>query len=168
MGDVCPEYADALVDFSDGELSAEERRAVQEHVAACPACRAELGRLDASLSRLVNGMVIGPVVGREPTRFSSRLGSIAAIAASVLLCLSAVYWTALRRAESKVAKAEPSPGVETGSAARISSHDALWQIALVEEQARLQTSLELLPKDEAFEEQRREDERLLAKFQSMA
>lgn len=168
MNEVCCEYADALVDYSDDELSPDDRLAVEEHLAACPACGAELARLDGSLDRLRSGISIQTVSARNRTGMSSPLGWCMAIAACVLLCLGAAWWSGLRRTDSNMAKVVQSPRVETPSAARISSHDALWQIALLEQQARLQTSLEMLPKDESFADQRREDERLLAKFQSMA
>jgi anti-sigma factor RsiW len=168
MREVCPEYADALVDFSDGELSAEERGPVEQHLTVCPACRAELARLDASLSRLRSGISTERVQVQGRTAASSRLGWVVAVAAGVLLCLGAAWWSGFRRPDSNMARAVPSPDVEVDSAQKINAHDAVWQIALLEQQARLQTSLEMLPKDETFDEQRREDERLLAKFQAMA
>ena len=167
MREACPEYADALVDFSDGELFGEKRREIEEHLAACPACRAELRQLDASLGQLKSGISTVTVRIQEHAGMSSRLGWTAAIAASLLLCLAAAWWIGLRRPDSNLAKAVPPPAVETDSAPRMNSRDALWQIALFEQEARLQTSLEMLPKDETFDDQRKEDERLLAKFQAM-
>jgi anti-sigma factor RsiW len=168
MHDFCTEYADALVDFSDGELSAEERGLVEQHLVGCPACRAELERLDASLARLVEGVSTEAVSVPGRAAASSRLTWAAAVAATVLLCAGATWWSVQRADHSRLANAVQPPAIEIGTAPKLNSRDALWQIALLEQQARLQTSLELLPKDETFEEQRREDERLLAKFQSMA
>jgi len=169
MHKVCPEYADALVDISDGELSADEQREINVHLAECPGCRAELARLNASLSRLVSGIAIEPVTVARRSGSLSRLSWAAAVAAAGLICIGAVWWSAARPGDhSRLAKVVESPSVEISSTPKLSSHDALWRIAVIEQQARLQTSLEMLPKGEAFEEQRREDERLLAKFQSMA
>src|SRR5438034_10664220 len=125
-----PEYADALVDFSDGDLSVDERRAVAEHVAACAGCRAELTRLDASLERLISGVVSQPVTSRPRAGTSSRLGWVAAVAAAVLLCIGAAWWAGLRRADHpRLAKVDESPHVEIKSAPKLGARDALWQIA---------------------------------------
>src|SRR5262245_39386116 len=53
----CQEFTDRLVDFSDGELPADERQSVESHVAKCEACRDELRRLNASLTALRGGIV---------------------------------------------------------------------------------------------------------------
>jgi len=167
MRTACPEYADALVDLSDGELVGAERGLIEQHLAVCPACRAELARLDASLGRLKSGISTQRVQVQSRTAASSRLGWVAAVAAGVLLCLGAAWWSCFGRPDSNMAKAVQSPDVEADAAQKINSDDALWQIALLEQQARLQTSLEMLPKYETFDEQRKKDERLLAKFQAM-
>ena len=169
MQRTCPDYTDALVDFSDGELPPAERTMIEEHLAECLTCQAELARLDASLLRLKDGILAEPVGVHGRGGMLLRLGWSAAMAAAVLLCVGTALWSGLRRVDhSGMAGVMQSPAVEVGSAQRIGSRDALWQIALFEQQARLQTSLEMLPKDESFDERRRDDERLLAKFQSMA
>jgi hypothetical protein len=43
---------DLLSAYVDGELAAEERRAVEDHLAACPGCRAELDGMRRVASRL--------------------------------------------------------------------------------------------------------------------
>lgn len=43
---------DLLSSYLDGELSGSARRAVEDHVAACPGCRAELERLRRVVARL--------------------------------------------------------------------------------------------------------------------
>jgi hypothetical protein len=45
----CPQIADLLVPYCDGELSADDRRRVEAHLAACPECRSEIGVLGRSL-----------------------------------------------------------------------------------------------------------------------
>src|SRR4051794_36093981 len=87
QSEACRSFADALVDFSDGELPPAERTMVEEHLAECPACRAELARLDASLLRLKHGISDEPVTVRGRGATSSRLGWTAAVAAAVLFCV---------------------------------------------------------------------------------
>jgi len=141
----CSEYADLLVDLSDGELSAVEERQVRQHVAYCTACLAELNRLDRSLRRLQSPLV-EPARSRVALRPSRRIAWPATIAAAFLLAigLSALRWQSTPNAARDLAKA---PSVERSSATLITSSDALRQIALMEQQARLQTSLDLLPAD---------------------
>lgn len=161
----CPQYRDALVDFSDNALPATKRADVENHVAICPACRAELARLDRSLARLAGGVAPATTVAvvRQPHPPTHSTRWAMAVAVTGLICCVSIWWSGQRPIEvsqSNIPATQADP--------KLSQHDALWQIALIEQQARLQSSLEMLPKDEAFEEQRREDERLLAKFQSMA
>src|SRR5436305_5070691 len=111
----CPDYADALVDFSDGELPPAERTMVEEHLAVCPACRAELMRLDASLLRLSEGISAEPVSVRGRGAMSPRLGWAAAVAAAVLLCVGATWWSSWRRTDQSLVAKLPSPAVEIGS-----------------------------------------------------
>jgi anti-sigma factor RsiW len=52
----CPEFEDRIIDWLDGELSAVERQTVENHVAACAACRnfaEELKSLDAVLASAI-------------------------------------------------------------------------------------------------------------------
>jgi len=50
--------------------------------------------------------------------------------------------------------------------AMLSQTDALRQIALIEEEARLQTSLDLMPNEPWYADQRAENEQLVLKFRS--
>ncbi len=45
----CDSIAEMLVDYSDGDLSASDRRRVERHLSGCPACRSEVERLGRSL-----------------------------------------------------------------------------------------------------------------------
>jgi anti-sigma factor RsiW len=52
----CPEFEDRIIDWLDGELSAVERKTVENHVAACAACcnfAEELKSLDAVLASTI-------------------------------------------------------------------------------------------------------------------
>jgi hypothetical protein len=166
----CPEYADRLVDFSDGELTADERLGVAEHVASCRGCQAALARLDSSRDRLINGIsstrVELPV--RAPLAAVRSLQWAAAAAAIGLICITTLWVAGIgpfARQLPEVAQL-PSP-VETTSARKLTQRDAIWQIALIEQQARLQTSIDLWPNDESYDEQRERDRRLVATFQSL-
>jgi hypothetical protein len=178
----CTDYADRLIDWSDGELSPEEREPVAAHIATCAGCRAELARLDASLALLTSG-IESDTGGRGSRRavelrkktgsagaLPSRLRSVAAIAAVGLVC--AVSGWLISQRKPTIAQpdrvAQMQPAAEPSPAPKITRDDALWHIALLEQQARLQASLELMPHDESYADQRRQNERLLAKYQIMA
>jgi hypothetical protein len=159
----CADYADQLVDLSDGELPLDQQHAVREHVAGCPGCRAELARLDASLAHLANGITNSPTV-TAPRRFRASHRRVA-VAATILICMIGVGWSAWHRASVPVAKL---PAAKPQPAPLLSPADALRQIAFIEQSARLQTSLDLLPNDPAYAAQRATNERLLVKFQEAA
>jgi hypothetical protein len=165
----CGEFADLLVDLSDGELSADQRPAVEAHIASCPACRAELRRLDASLARLRGGIVATPrdFVERQPIRrFSPRTKT--AFAAGVgLACLLGIAWVGrvFTLSNPKGMQIRPPPPSRP-PAIVLSQSDALRQIALIEQQARLQTSLDLMPNEPWYADQRAENEQLVAKLKS--
>jgi len=166
----CPEYADRLVDFSDGELTADERWGVAEHVASCPGCRAVLAQLDSSRDRLLNGISSTRVELRRPASLFSRssLRWAATAAAIGLICVTTLWIVRLRTfIPQRTPVAQLPASIETFTAPKLSQHDALWQIALVEQQARLQTSLDLWPNDDSYDEQRERNRRLVAKFQSL-
>jgi len=48
----CEELNARLLDYLEGELPAQDRAAAQDHLAECPACRAELDRLRAGADAL--------------------------------------------------------------------------------------------------------------------
>ena len=171
----CSAYTDLLVDLSDGELPFDQQPAVRDHVATCPGCQAELARLDASLVRLANGIATG--LGGRGSRSEPRLAAALrhapvpnrrlhlVVAATSLTCLLGISWFAWHSAAHRVAT---MPAVETKTQPLLSSADALRQIALVEQCARLQTSLNLMPDDPTYADQRATNERLLVKFQEAA
>jgi hypothetical protein len=160
----CSAYADLLVDLSDGELPLDQQETVRQHVASCPGCQAELGRLDASLVRLTRAIVSpAKVVSRPSQHLNRRVGL--ALAATSLTCLLALCWFAWRSATNSVAKL---PDIKVHSPPLLTPADALRQIALAEQCARLQTSLNLLPDDPTYADQRATNERLLVKFQQAA
>ncbi len=161
----CTCFADLLVDLSDGELPHDQQQAVRDHVSTCPGCRAELARLDASLAQLASGIVAPATVAvSRRSRHSDRHIGLA-VAATSLVCLGAVSWLAWSSTTSPIAKL---PVVVPQSQPLLSPADALRQIALVEQCARLQTSLNLMPNDPAYADQRATNERLLVKFQEAA
>ena len=54
----CRESTRLLSEARDRELTPEERRAVEEHLAICPACtrcRAQFGELEQAMKRFVEG-----------------------------------------------------------------------------------------------------------------
>jgi hypothetical protein len=163
----CPAYADRLVDLSDGELPHDDRTLVAEHVANCAGCRQELARLNASLACLKRG--IAPVQAErwaQPTlRSPARPVAAWAIAAAAagIVCLAGAWSIAWRSDKQPQAKA-PEPMQKP----KLSEDEALWHIALIEEQARLEASLALMPRDASYDEQRKQNEQLVAKFQTFA
>lgn len=163
----CAEYADRLVDLSDGELADVERQPVECHLEMCAGCRAELARLDASLAVLRR-------TGFQPVPHSKQ--SIPAayyVAALSLVLLLAAGFVALRFLgqddAQKTAGVMPRPNpVRPAADPPVAMDEAavLRQIALIEQQARLQASLDLMPKDPWFAEQRAANEELLAEFKA--
>jgi anti-sigma factor RsiW len=168
----CAEFADRLVDLSDGELLPDERDAVESHVANCDACREQRQRLDASLAAFRDGIVpIATVDGQRSHRFARDAVWIAvgSTAAATLVGIGiASYFNAPTsgRGESAVVKAPAGGRCELphSAAMTVSTEDALRRIALLEQQARLETSLALMPDDPWFADQRETNEHLLATF----
>jgi anti-sigma factor RsiW len=155
----CAEFADRLVDLSDGELLPDERDAVEAHVANCDACREQRRRLDASLAAFRDGIVpIATVDGQRSHRFARDAVWIAvgSTAAATLLGIGI--------ASFPKAPAGGRGELPHSAAMTVSTQDALRRIALLEQQARLETSLALMPDDPWFAEQRATNEHLLATF----
>jgi len=177
----CPAFSDRLVDLSDGDLPASERQAVELHLADCPGCRAELVRLNHSLARL-QGAVGQPATvalaqrGRSPAAWpvatAVGLGAVGLSTAAVLLIGIATFWQPRGQPagqSSPIARPTQSPAATAVvSAPKMSEREALWQITLNEQQARLQTSLELLPRDDWNSDQRRETEWIVDKLREAA
>jgi anti-sigma factor RsiW len=164
-----------LVDFSDGELPDEQRNEVAAHVGHCAACADELARLDQSLACLVNGVAIteGPVCAASGASPSRRLRPEIALTAISLACLLAVafaVWRANRPGPAPIVAnvpvASPQEVPTPKAAPAISQADALRRIALLEQQARLQTSLDLMPAGPWYDELRASNQRLLDGFKA--
>lgn len=176
----CAEYADRLVDLSDGDLPASERLPVEAHLATCRACQSELRRLNVSLATLRSALVVDYQVAAErlavhcrksqlrPRRYVVGV-SVAAVLALLLLPATAAYVRSLLPKHPAQAPGVPNTAVAVvpgPAASKSTSHDdALRQIALLEQQARLEMSLSLTPQDPWFADQRAANERLLTQFQ---
>lgn len=177
----CPAFSDRLVDLSDGDLPATERQAVELHLADCPGCRAELARLNRSLARL-HGAIGRPVTvaltqrgcspAAWPVATAIGLGTVGLSTAAVLLIGIATFWQTRGQPtgqSSPIARPPESPAATVvASSPKMSEREALWQISLNEQQARLQTSLELLPRDDWNSDQRRETEGIVDKLREAA
>jgi len=159
-----------LVDLSDGELTGDKRGAVIAHVAACDACRSELARLDASLNQLksclTQSVAIAPTVSSARPRSGWHLQ---ATGLAALLVAAVSVWLASRPnippSVAGLPQAIPdSPAVATAPV--ISQAHALRRIALLEQQARLQTSLDLMPQAAWYDQQRADNEKLLDGFKA--
>jgi hypothetical protein len=129
----CSEFADRLVDLSDGELSPAEAAIVREHCEECLACRLTLVRLDRSLAVLADALVTNmpdtnrPVADRlaessivQPVSCStaSRRGWTSAFAAGAAALVLAAMWLSRDPADSRPEEGSP-PRV-----AQSSPHDA--------------------------------------------
>ena len=168
----CPAYADLLVDFSDGDMTEQERRPVAAHVASCAGCRAELKRLDASLERLKRSWHGAEPVTRAGRRAHDWRAPAAAALAS-LACLAGLSWVVWQLATSDAAPAvaRVAAAPHPPPAARVPGppqEEVFRRIALIEQQARLQTSLDLMPHEAWFSQQRATNEKLLVIFKAAA
>jgi len=159
----CAAYSDWLVDLSDGELPDDLREQVTAHVAQCDACRMDLARLDQSLARLTTGL--SPLdcslrpgsAGASPSGHLDR--RIAAVLAIGLVCLLALTFA--------LSRANRLPDSQPQATPVISQAEALRRIALLEQQARLQASLDLMPSAEWYDEQRAGNQRLLDRLKAI-
>jgi anti-sigma factor RsiW len=166
----CPEFSDRLVDYSDGELAGDERSAIATHITICADCRAMLARLDSSRDQLLNGISFRqPDLRRRTAIALDRWLRWAAIAAVIGLMLVTSLWVMRPRSfVPQLTKVDSLPApVAIIAAAKLTPPEALWQIAVVEQHARLQASLDLWPNDDSYNEQRQRDRRLMATFQSL-
>ena len=97
----CDSFADLLIEYADGELSASDTRRVADHLAACPACGAELRlmrhSLDLARSIWLEAADDAPVPSTCCTEPLGRRVRVAAcLAASVaMLATAAVVWLSL-------------------------------------------------------------------------
>jgi anti-sigma factor RsiW len=166
--EACDRFADLLVDLSDGELPDEQRPAIEAHLAGCSHCRTELQRLNASLARLRSGFAATEKSLVRSSMPQARLRSAIVVAASAgLACLLLVVGLGWLVSAPKSTAKSPSLA-PSQPAAILSQADALRQIAFIEQQARLQTSLDLMPNEPWYADQRAENEQLVAKLKSAA
>ncbi|MEO8426388.1 MAG: anti-sigma factor [Verrucomicrobiota bacterium] len=76
----CPDYEARIMDWLDGELSAVERKSLENHVGGCAACRdfaEELKSLDAVLTSTIRRPILpenfkSKILGRVDREFSTR------------------------------------------------------------------------------------------------
>jgi len=108
MRESCKEIADMLVDYADGQLSAEQSRTVGDHLARCDDCRKLLGGLQRSLD-------LAQVIWQDslhqaerihigrPARVARHRWLQYAAAAAVILVISAtsIIWRTVHRAAPK-------------------------------------------------------------------
>lgn len=166
----CAKFADRLVDLSDGELSDEERQLVELHTAKCAGCRSELARLDASLAvlRTTGFQPVQPILQssaglRRTIYYSAALSLVLLLAAG----FAAISFFGNDDAPKTARVAPQQDTVRPANdpqSALLDEASVLHQIALLEQQARLQASLDLLPNDPWFAEHRAANEELLTKF----
>ena len=168
----CAEFADRLVDLSDGELTGDQRQSVEAHVASCAGCRSELARLDGSLA-ILRRTSFQPVQTAIPSSTGLRPVVYYATALSLVLLLAAGFAAISFFAKDdapQTARVEPPPITPRSTpippANMLDEAAVLRQIALIEQQARLQASLDLMPKDPWFAEQRAANEELLIKYKA--
>ncbi len=184
-GQACAEYAERLVDLSDGELPAGERAIVEAHVAQCEGCRAELRWLDASLAALRGGIVQRQtVLGRHSARSVRAMAVVAAGTAAAIVLAIGIPWYVKGPTSGWGGSTDPAvfrnvrppsgispPNTATtgrGYVVRLTAEHALRRIALLEQEARLETSLALMPDDPWFADQRAANPRLLTTYREAA
>ncbi len=179
----CAGFADRLVDYSDGELTADDRATVESHLARCGPCRDELRRLDASLAALRAGIAAPITIDARRRQVARTAIGIAAstTAAAIMLAIGALALKAPTTGRGDPAVAADNlqrpidilpPGTATTgrgyAGGAITPEDALRRIALLEQQARLEASLDLMPDEPWLADQRAANERLLSIYRDAA
>ena len=104
------EWIDRLSEYIDDELSADERRALEAHLAGCTECAATLAELRDIVERAstigprppqadlwpgISGRILSART-RQPRRFSFTLAQLAAAAVLLIALSSAVAWQSAR------------------------------------------------------------------------
>jgi len=165
----CRQIQDLLVDYSDGELESKLAARVDAHLERCVECRAQLGRLEASLeladevwtesARSVADVALTPI-RRRPSTARRAVLVLASTAAALLIGL--FTWQHLT--EEKTPLAGGTRPLREGFTDEIepSEQDLLALIDRVERRARLQVSLELLEQTPSLRPYAEEAERYLA------
>jgi hypothetical protein len=140
----CGEFADRLVDLSDGELPAAEAAIVREHVGECQACRLTLARLDRSLGVLrqalaTSGAAADRLAESSSVRPASRthtvgrgwaaagLASAALVACAVVAALVLVALGLNRRPDRPGPGYVASPAIAPSSPGGQASAGPSWQ-----------------------------------------
>jgi anti-sigma factor RsiW len=136
------EWTDRLSEYIDGELSDDERRALESHLAGCPTCAATLAELRQvverardlgprppeadlwpAISRRISahspvGARIAQFRAREPRRLSLTFTQLAAAAVVLIAISSAIAWQIADRS------AKASRDVDTAAASAAAVPDA--------------------------------------------
>jgi len=177
----CKEIAELLVPYSDGELSGDDCRRVEAHLAACPECRSEIGVLGRSLelARAIwqeSAAAVPPLhrvtpspphpVARSPRRWALRAASAAAV---VLIAASWLFWPSSRgresasndRQEPPAAVQQPKPD-SAQPQPELSDADIEEIIAREGRKARLLASIAILATEPSLKEYKERAERYLA------
>lgn len=95
----CEQFRDMLVDYADGELSAQDSQAVAEHLAQCPVCREIVGGLKRSL-HLAKAIWQDNLEAPKTTSVRRRVVRLlpwAAIAATILIAAGTLILNSVHR-----------------------------------------------------------------------
>lgn len=149
----CDVAREKLVDLAYGELGPAERQAVEQHIAACPACRAEWEKLRFARSALAESLAgepaaafdLPPAAGRPRgpyAAFRSRWGiqAAAALAAAAMVLLG--VWV-FHDTGPEIVAAQPGPPeiLRLGVSLTILSQPEGWATSLTPSQMPMQQQL---------------------------
>jgi len=170
----CDQIAELLVPYSDGELSIDDCRRVEAHLAACTDCRRELGLLGRSLelARSIWQESAAAVSPRHPVTPSTRRLLIpAAVSAAAVLLVAATWllWPSHQDHQSaRNDRKEPPAAVQQPKADSAPSQPELSDAEIEEmiaregRKARLQASIAILATEPSLKEYKERAERYLA------
>ena len=103
----CKQIDELLADYLGNELHADQRLAVESHLADCPTCRAEVASLSdtlAVLARLEAPVATAPAAQRSLRRFQPL-----AYAATLLIGLGLGWWIKLTERSRDIGQVSESP-----------------------------------------------------------